>query len=144
MDDTLATALRALRARRGVTLAEAAKEIGIRRESLGHIERGVQKPHTATLGKIANYYSVDVEELLEEESLAGKAEGSGEEAEPEQQEIRGAGNIESAEQFGKPHIYRKVEELSDRLVAREINIEQFKEGVFEAIEEGIEISRSAS
>lgn len=64
MQEPLARKLRLLRAERGLTLEEAAKKIGVARESLGLLERGKRRPHTPTLAKLANGYGLSVEELL--------------------------------------------------------------------------------
>jgi transcriptional regulator with XRE-family HTH domain len=75
MQGSLAQQLRVLRARRGLTLTEASKSMGITRHTLAALERGDQDPHYPTLLKIAEFYEVPVEELLEETVLAaGKAE----------------------------------------------------------------------
>jgi transcriptional regulator with XRE-family HTH domain len=63
---SLAEHLRVLRARRGLTLAEAAKKTGIGRDTLSDLERGRRHPVVPTLSKIARGYGVPVEELLEE------------------------------------------------------------------------------
>jgi transcriptional regulator with XRE-family HTH domain len=65
MEGSLAERLRVLRARRGLTLVEAARKIGIGRDTLSNIERGRNHPLMPTLAKIANGYGVEVEELLE-------------------------------------------------------------------------------
>jgi transcriptional regulator with XRE-family HTH domain len=71
---SLAHKLRVLRAERGLTLREAASLIGVAKETISDIERGLRHPHDPTLAKIAKGYGVPVEELLEEPALAGKAE----------------------------------------------------------------------
>src|SRR5215211_5477490 len=64
MQGALPRKLRLLRAERGLTLVEAAKKIGITRESLGLLEKGKRHPHAPTLTKLANGYGVPVEELF--------------------------------------------------------------------------------
>jgi transcriptional regulator with XRE-family HTH domain len=63
---SLAHKLRVLRAERGLTLREAASLIGVAKETISDIERGLRHPHDPTLAKIAKGYGVPVEELLEE------------------------------------------------------------------------------
>jgi transcriptional regulator with XRE-family HTH domain len=74
MHGSLPHKLRVLRARQGQTLIGAAKMLGIGRETLADLEKGLRQPTMPTLHKIAQGYGVDVEELLEEPVLAGKAE----------------------------------------------------------------------
>ena len=66
MERSLAENLRVLRARRGLTLTEAAQKAGVQRQTLALLERGDRHPHMPTLTKIANGYGVPVEDLLEE------------------------------------------------------------------------------
>jgi len=63
---TLAELLRVLRARRGLTVAEAATRMGIQRHTLRDLELGRRTPTIPTLHKIAEGYGISVEELLEE------------------------------------------------------------------------------
>jgi DNA-binding XRE family transcriptional regulator len=58
-----------LRARRGLTLVDAAKQLGIGRDTLSDLEKGLRHPVFPTLAKIADGYDVPVEELLEAEEL---------------------------------------------------------------------------
>jgi transcriptional regulator with XRE-family HTH domain len=63
---SLAERLRVLRAQRGMTLAKAAEQAGVGRDTLSDLERGRRHPVMPTLAKIAQGYGVPVEELLEE------------------------------------------------------------------------------
>jgi transcriptional regulator with XRE-family HTH domain len=76
MQSSLARKLRVLRAERGLTQRAASAQIGVTKETLSDLERGLRHPHDVTLSRIARGYGVPVEELLEEPqvSLAGKAE----------------------------------------------------------------------
>ena len=56
-----------MRARRGLTLIEAAEKAGVGRDTLSDIERGRRYPVMPTLAKIAKGYGVPVEDLLEED-----------------------------------------------------------------------------
>ena len=58
--------LKALRVEKGVSLREAAEQIGIGKSSLGAYEKGITKPSEEVLAAIARYYEVPVSELLEE------------------------------------------------------------------------------
>jgi transcriptional regulator with XRE-family HTH domain len=69
--ESLPAILRVLRARQGLTLIEAARKIGIGRDTLSDLERGNRHPVMPTLAKIAQGYGVPVEELLEEPTLTG-------------------------------------------------------------------------
>jgi transcriptional regulator with XRE-family HTH domain len=66
VQESLALKLRLLRARKGLTLTEAAELTGVTRWTLGALERGERRPYTPTLSKIARGYGVPVEELMEE------------------------------------------------------------------------------
>ena len=76
MHASLPTRLRVLRAQHGLHLTEAARKLGIGRDTLSDLERGVRRPAFPTLKKISEGYGVPVEELLaaEEPAVAGKAE----------------------------------------------------------------------
>jgi transcriptional regulator with XRE-family HTH domain len=54
---------------RGLTLVDAAKQIGITRVTLSELERGHREPVAPTLMKIAKGYGVPIEELIEEPVL---------------------------------------------------------------------------
>jgi transcriptional regulator with XRE-family HTH domain len=71
---SLADRLRLLRAQRGLTVKDAAQQVGVDRHTLRRIELGTQEAQYPTLAKIADGYSVAVEDLLEEPVAAGKAE----------------------------------------------------------------------
>jgi transcriptional regulator with XRE-family HTH domain len=71
---SLADRLRLLRAQRGLTVKDAAQQVGVDRHTLRRIELGTQEAQYPTLAKIADGYGVPVEELLEEPVAAGKAE----------------------------------------------------------------------
>jgi transcriptional regulator with XRE-family HTH domain len=74
MQSSLARKLRVLRAERGLTQRAASAQIGVTKETLSDLERGLRHPHDVTLSRIARGYGVPVEELLEEPALASKAE----------------------------------------------------------------------
>ena len=71
---SLANRLRLLRAQRGLTVKDAAHQVGVDRHTLRRIELGTQEAQYPTLAKIADGYGVPVEGLLEEPVAAGKAE----------------------------------------------------------------------
>jgi transcriptional regulator with XRE-family HTH domain len=75
-DNLLPGRLRLARARKGLTLRQAAEVIGVSKDTLSELERGRRHPHPSTLYKIAQGYGVSIGELLEleEPALAGKAE----------------------------------------------------------------------
>src|SRR5215210_1078716 len=83
VQESLAHKLRVLRAKRGLTLREAASLSGVAKETISDIERDLRHPHDPTLAKIAKGYGLPVEELLEEPVAAGKAEASRPSSEPE-------------------------------------------------------------
>ena len=66
--------LRVLRAERGLTLREASSRTGVAKETISDIERGIRHPHDVTVAKLARAYDVPVEDLLEEQVVAGKLE----------------------------------------------------------------------
>ena len=61
---SLAENLRVLRARQNLNITDAAKKIGITRETLRDLELGTRSPYYPTLCKIAAAYDVPVEDLL--------------------------------------------------------------------------------
>jgi transcriptional regulator with XRE-family HTH domain len=67
MQALLPERLRILRAQEGLTIIEAAKKIGIGRDTLSELERGVRQPVGPTLEKIARAYNVSIEDLMEGE-----------------------------------------------------------------------------
>jgi transcriptional regulator with XRE-family HTH domain len=69
---SLADRLRLLRAQRGLTVKDAAQQLGVDRHTLRRLELGMQEAQYPTLAKIAKGYGVPVEDLLEE--LAGQPE----------------------------------------------------------------------
>jgi transcriptional regulator with XRE-family HTH domain len=77
MQSSLARKLRVLRAERGLTQRAASAQIGVTKETLSDLERGLRHPHDVTLSRIARGYGVPVDELLEEPALAGKAKAPG-------------------------------------------------------------------
>jgi transcriptional regulator with XRE-family HTH domain len=56
--------LRLLRARKGLYLTDAARQIGIGRDTLSDLERGVRQPTAPTLRKLSDAYEVSIDELL--------------------------------------------------------------------------------
>lgn len=65
---SLGERLMVARARRGLTLLEAAEKAGIGRDTLSDIERGRRRPLIPTVAKIANGYGVPIEDLLVEDA----------------------------------------------------------------------------
>ena len=60
IQSTLAEALRVIRARKGLTLAEASELIGVNRHTLRDLELGKREPYGPTLRKLASGYGVSV------------------------------------------------------------------------------------
>jgi transcriptional regulator with XRE-family HTH domain len=98
---SLADRLRLLRAQRGLTVKDAAQQVGVDRHTLRRIELGTQEAQYPTLAKIADGYGVPVEELLEEPVAAGKAEAP--EAGPADQRS-------TEEEGGQPDVGSSLEE----------------------------------
>ena len=69
MQSSLARKLRVLRAERGLTQRAASAQIGVTKETLSDLERGLRHPHDVTLSRIARGYGVPVEDLLENEPV---------------------------------------------------------------------------
>jgi transcriptional regulator with XRE-family HTH domain len=74
--EALGRRLRALRAKRGLSLRDVERETGVDKHTVSYAERGVRSPIDRTLGKLATLYGVDVEELLfvEEEEQSAPAD----------------------------------------------------------------------
>ena len=89
MQESLGRKLRIMRAKRGLSLREAARRAGMVKETISDIERGKTHPYDVTLAKLAQAYEVSVEELLEEPVREGKAEAPSRSPSPET--VRGAG-----------------------------------------------------
>ena len=98
---SLADRLRLLRAQRGLTVKDAAQQVGVDRHTLRRIELGTQGAQYPTLAKIADGYGVPVQELLEEPVGAGKAEAP--EAGP-------ADRRSAEEEAGQPDVGSSLEE----------------------------------
>lgn len=62
---TLANKISELRARGGYSKRYVSKNTGISRATLGRIERGAFNPRYDTLLKIAHFYGISPEELIE-------------------------------------------------------------------------------
>jgi len=62
--------LKRLRVERGWTLDRAAVEIGISRQALHYIERGIVQPRALTLQHIARTYGVNTAEFYEQQPVA--------------------------------------------------------------------------
>jgi transcriptional regulator with XRE-family HTH domain len=90
MQSTLGRRLRLIRAERGLSLREAARQAGVVKETISAIERGKTHPYDVTLAKLAHTYGVPVEELLELEEpvTAGKAQAPQESGPSEEEERR--------------------------------------------------------
>lgn len=54
-------ALKTLRVKRRWTLKAAAAEVGVSRQTLSYLERGVVKPSSRTLGKLSGAFGVPVD-----------------------------------------------------------------------------------
>ncbi|HSL84262.1 MAG TPA: helix-turn-helix transcriptional regulator [Thermoanaerobaculia bacterium] len=78
--DGLGPALRELRAERGWTQVELAERAGVSKSMLSLYERGKQRPHLDTLGKLVNALGVSLGQLaarLERRALRDQALGAG-------------------------------------------------------------------
>src|SRR5918994_2944611 len=60
----LSEILRVERARRDLGLVEASKEIGINKETLARLEKGLGNPYYPTIKRLADYYGFPVQDLL--------------------------------------------------------------------------------
>ena len=56
--------LRKLRADKGITQAQLAKEIGVSKSSINMYERGEREPSYSTLQKISQYFNISTDALL--------------------------------------------------------------------------------
>jgi len=136
MDGLLPRHLRILRAETGLTMTEAAKRIGMRRETLGFLERGEQKPHLATLSKIARFYKIPVAELMEDAENTpytpyGSGPGATGEGEASGAEDQDQGQGQEPEESPKPQVVKMKGFAIDPAKKARIRrlIEAEKEGV---------------
>src|SRR5215213_8370828 len=74
----LAETLRVQRARRGLTVNEAARMLGMNRHTLRDLELGKRLPSGTTLAKLSEGYGVPISELLGEGEPTGKGDASAE------------------------------------------------------------------
>jgi transcriptional regulator with XRE-family HTH domain len=59
--------LRVLRAERGISLRDVEAKTGVHKQTISELERGMRKrPYGRTLAKLAHFYGVSTEELIEE------------------------------------------------------------------------------
>ncbi|CAA9466806.1 MAG: hypothetical protein AVDCRST_MAG58-3582 [uncultured Rubrobacteraceae bacterium] len=137
MQKSLADRLRLLRAQRGLTVKDAAQQVGVDRHTLRRIELGTQEAQYPTLAKIADGYGVPVEELLEELVAAGKAEapppGPPDRRSPEEE----AGQSDFDSSVEEEHriipqsadaLRRLIEVMKGFKALREAQIEEIKKG----------------
>ena len=124
MQGSLGHKLRLMRAERGLSLREAARQAGVVKETISDIERGHTHPYDVTLAKLAKVYDVPLEELLEEPALAGKDEApeeTGQPAEEPEEEQR----IPSVAASSLEEALRFIRALKEQ---REAEIEEVKQG----------------
>jgi transcriptional regulator with XRE-family HTH domain len=108
--------LRVLRAERGLTLRQVESATGVTKESLSEIERGARHPYDITLAKLAKFYDVPLEELLEDQSPLVQAPP--ETAEGEERRLREEAQRLGEEAFSNLPVADRIERLSvwlDRL-----------------------------
>src|SRR5918994_6316006 len=77
----LSEILRVERARRDLGLVEASKEIGINKETLARLEKGLGNPYYPTIKRLADYYGFPVQELLVASTIEEVEEGDSPKAE---------------------------------------------------------------
>ncbi len=61
----LKTRLREFRAKRGMNQQTLAELVGVRRETIGHLERGTYNPSLKLAWDIAKVFAVPIEEIFE-------------------------------------------------------------------------------
>jgi transcriptional regulator with XRE-family HTH domain len=66
----LAKTLRVLRAKRGLSLRQAAKQAGVDAHTLSFAERGERMPYDTTLAKLAEFYGIPVATLVGDPNTA--------------------------------------------------------------------------
>src|SRR5215203_5868961 len=77
----LSEILRVERARRDLGMVEASKEIGINKETLARLEKGLGNPYYPTLKRIAEFYKLPIQDLLVAAAAADSGEAAVEEGE---------------------------------------------------------------
>ena len=96
-NDKIAEALRVLRARRALSIREAASRAKVSRDTLSALEKGEQTPNVPTLRKLAQSYGVSFEELLaaavEEPQTVPKGEAPTTSARQEIQRLHDSGKL---------------------------------------------------
>lgn len=63
---TLGTKLYILRNKKGITMRELAREIGVSKAAVGKWEAGITKPSVVSLIKICNFYHLNIQQLSKE------------------------------------------------------------------------------
>ena len=134
MQGSLAERLRILRARKGLTLTEASERIGITRHTLRSLERGGQEPHYPTLRKIADGYSVPVEELLEEPVPLGKAPESGSTGERSEEDT---GQLNFNSVLSAEQLHERAEGVASAIKATKAILDRWNNELRYAGEEGV-------
>lgn len=61
---TLGERLRAERNKKGVTVAEVAKSLGLTQGAISQFENGIRSPSTGALVALAKYYNVSLDYLV--------------------------------------------------------------------------------
>lgn len=69
MGYSLSDKLKYLRLNRNLTQTDVAKHLNMTRQGYSHYERGLRSPDNQTTLKLANFYQLNVEELINEDLL---------------------------------------------------------------------------
>jgi transcriptional regulator with XRE-family HTH domain len=108
--DKLASNLKKLRELKGISQYKLAEELNIKRSAYGNYETGMSYPEFYTLKKIADYYQIDVKDLLGIDFELGKNLDIEKEAEELIENI-------------KEYYYKKYREIpSDEILKKIFNV----------------------
>jgi transcriptional regulator with XRE-family HTH domain len=115
--------LRTARAKKGLTLMEAARRSGVTRQTISFVERGYEMPQDTTLAALARVYDLPIDELL---ALAD-AEAAAPKAEAPEGEAPGRHQVRTSKSHTRPFTgssSRTVRDVLEDVAAGKLTVEE--------------------